>query len=97
VIFHKEEYARKFNLDLQRCPEERDRRENFPSSFQDLETELKEARDVINCYHNQIEQLEEEVRAMEQKVSDLQQQHRMEQLESDRYSSRGGIELFASN
>lgn len=74
VIFHKEKYAQKFNADLQRCPSERDSRESFPSSFQDLETELKEAREVINHYHNQIEQLEEEVCAMEQKVSDLQQQ-----------------------
>lgn len=74
VIFHKEKYALKFNADLQRCPSERDSRESFPSSFQDLETELKEARELINRYHNQIEQLEEEVCAMEQKVSDLQQQ-----------------------
>nr|ADE77297.1 unknown [Picea sitchensis] len=74
VIFHKEEYAQKFIADLQRCPSERDSREIFPSSFRDLETELKEAREVINRYHNQIEQLEEEVCTMEQKVSDLQQQ-----------------------
>lgn len=74
VIFHKEEYARKFIADLQRCPSQRDSRENFPPSFQDLETELREAREVINRYHNQIEQLEEEVCAMEQQVSDLQQQ-----------------------
>lgn len=74
VIFDKEEYKRKFNADLQRCPSERDSRENFPSSFQDLETELREAREVINRYHNEIEQLQEEVCAMEQKVSDLQQQ-----------------------
>lgn len=74
VIFHKEEYARKFNADLQRCPSERDSRENFPSSFQDMETEVREAREAINHYHNQIEQLKEEVCAMEQRVSDLQQQ-----------------------
>jgi hypothetical protein len=74
VIFRKEEYAQKFIADLQRCPSERDSREIFPSSFRDLETELKEAREVINRYHNQIEQLEEEVCTMEQKVSDLQQQ-----------------------
>lgn len=74
LIFNKEEHLRKFNADLQRCPSERDSRENFPPSFQDLETELRETREVINHYHNQIEQLEEEVRAMEQNVSDLQQQ-----------------------
>ncbi|GLJ54202.1 hypothetical protein SUGI_1162060 [Cryptomeria japonica] len=73
VIFTKEEYARQFNDEMNRCPNEHDR-ENFPLSFQNLESDLKKARETIIRYDDKIKNLEEDIRTIEEKISDLQDQ-----------------------
>ncbi|XP_057866111.1 regulator of G-protein signaling 1 isoform X4 [Cryptomeria japonica] len=49
-------------------------RENFPLSFQNLESDLKKARETIIRYDDKIKNLEEDIRTIEEKISDLQDQ-----------------------